>query len=134
MKAVGSRLTRALPAGARVLVADNSGARIVEIMSVKSYKGVKNRYPSAAIGDLVNCAVKSGIPELKGTVVKAVVVRQKRSFKRLDGTRIKFNDNAVVLIKDVKEGLPSGTAVKGAVAREVVERWPKIAKICSTVV
>ncbi len=134
MKAIGSSMTRALPAGAKVLVADNSGARIVEVMSVMNYKGVKNRAPSATVGDLVNCAVKVGTPELKGTVVKAIVIRQKKPFRRLDGTRVKFNDNAVVLIKDVKEGLPSGTAIRGAVAREVIDRWPKVAKICSTVV
>ncbi len=134
MKAISSKITRGLPVGARLIVPDNSGAKIVEIISVKNYKGVKRRIASAGIGDLIICAVKSGTPEMRHKIVNCVIIRQKKEIRRPDGTRIKFHDNAAIVLRDVKEGLPKGSVIKGPVAKEVIERWPKIGKIASIVV
>jgi len=69
---------------------------------------------------------------MKGKVFDAVVVRQKKNYRRKDGERVAFEDNAVAILKDVK-GDPKGTQIKGPVAREVMERWPHVAKIASMV-
>ena len=71
--------------------------------------------------------------DLGNQVVFAVIVRQKKEYKRADGTRIKFEDNAAVVLKDDK-GNPKGTIFKGAIAKEVCDRWPGVAKIASIVV
>lgn len=89
--------------------------------------------PSACVGDLVLAAVKKGKPEMRKQTVFAVIVRQKKEYRRADGTRIKFADNSAIVLKDDK-GNPKGTMIKGAVAKEVTERYPAIAKIASIVV
>jgi len=81
---------------------------------------------------MVNVVVKKGKPEMRKKVEKAVIVRVKKEYRRPDGTRIKFEDNAVVLVDD--KGMPKGSEVKGVVAKEVGERFPKIAGISSGVV
>jgi large subunit ribosomal protein L14 len=133
MKAILGKRVRALNVGSLVNVADNSGARVVKIIGVKKGKTVKGRQMACGISDWVKVSVRKGDPELKSQVFDAVVVRQRKPYRRLTGERICFNDNAVILLKDNK-GNPKGTMVKGAVAREVVERWPHIAKIVSLVV
>jgi large subunit ribosomal protein L14 len=69
---------------------------------------------------------------MKGKVFDAVLIRQKKSYRRLTGERVAFEDNAVAILKDDK-GNPKGTQIKGPVAREVMERWPSVAKIASLV-
>mgnify|MGYP001590646913 CR=1 FL=1 len=133
MQAVKARITRGLPVGCYVPTCDNSGAKIVKIFTIMKLKTVKRRKPSGGIGDLVMCSVKSGRPEMRKQVVLAVIVRQKREFRRMDGMRIKFEDNAVVVLKDDK-GNPKGTIFKGALAKEACARWPGIAKIASIIV
>ena len=86
----------------------------------------------AKIGDWVKVAVKKGVPDMKGQVFDAVIIRQKKSWRRLSGERVAFEDNAVAILKDDK-GNPKGTQIKGPVAREVLERWPSVAKIASIV-
>ena len=132
MKAVGARTTRALNLGAYVKVADNSGALIAKIVSVKHGKVGKGRQQYAKIADHVKVSIKKGVPDMKGNVFDAIVVRQKRPYRRLTGERIAFVDNAVVILKDDK-GNPKGTQVKGPVAREINERWPQVAKIAKFV-
>jgi large subunit ribosomal protein L14 len=103
----------------RVKVADNSGAR--EIMVIRVLGGSGRRY--ANIGDIVVGTVKKAIPNSNvkaGRVVKAVIVRTKQGLRREDGSYIKFDDNACVLIKDDKS--PVGTRVLGPVARELREK------------
>ncbi|MFH1396524.1 MAG: 50S ribosomal protein L14 [archaeon] len=133
MKAIKARVHRALPSQAVVEACDNSGAKIIKIVSVKGHKTVKGRYPAAGVGDLVMASVKKGKLDMRKTVVPAVIVRQKKEYRRPNGTRIKFEDNAAVVLKDLK-GNPKGTLIKGAIAKEVVERWPAIAKIAKIVV
>ena len=133
MKAIKSRITRALPSQALVLTCDNSGAKLLKIISVKGHKTVKGRIPAGGVGDLVLASVKKGKLEMRKTVVPAVIVRQKKEYRRADGTRIKFEDNAAVVLKDMK-GNPKGTIFKGPIAKEVAERWPAIAKVARIVV
>lgn len=100
-------------------VADNSGAKIVQVIKVLG--GTHRRY--AGIGDLIVVAVKSTIPNSaikKGTIEKAVVVRTHKEFRRPDGTYIRFDDNACVIIDANKN--PKGKRIFGPVARELRER------------
>lgn len=109
-----------------LLVADNSGARRVQC--VKVLGGTRKRY--ARVGDVIVCAVKEAMPNskiLKGSVVKAVVVRTAREIARDDGSYIKFDDNSCVLINAQKE--PVGTRIFGPVAREL--RGKQFTKIMS---
>ena len=133
MKAVKARLTKPLEVGTSLTVADNSGAKIGKILSVHLGKAVKKKRQGAGVGDIVSITVKQGNQAVKKKVLIAVIIRQKKPFRRLDGTRVRFEDNACVILKSV-EGEPKGTVVKGPVAREVVERFSKIGKISSIVV
>ena len=133
MQALKSRVTRALPVYSRVETCDNSGAKIIKIFTVVGLKTVKGRIGSGGVGDLVQATVKSGRPDMRKQVVYAVIVRQRKEYRRADGTRIKFEDNSAVVLKDDK-GNPKGTIFKGAIAKEACERWPGIAKIASMVV
>ena len=132
MKPVSARTTRALNLGATMVASDNSGAKIVRIVSVKRWKGKKGKQAVAKMADWVKVSVKKGVPDMKGKVFDAVVIRQKKSYRRLNGERIAFEDNAVAILKDEK-GNPKGTQIKGAIGREVFERWPQVAKIASIV-
>ena len=131
-KPISARATRALNIGSYVLAADNSGARIVKIVSVKHGKVGRRRQQYAKIADWVKVSVREGKPDMKGQVFDAVVVRQKRPYRRLTGERVAFEDNAVALLKDEK-GNPKGTMIKGPVAREIAERWKEVAKLAQFV-
>jgi len=132
MKAKLSRIPRALQTGSRLLCADNTGARIVQILSVDGYHGVRRRLPKMGLGDLATISVKKGTPDMRRKMEKAVVIRQKKEIKRPDGIRISFEDNAVVIVNEMGE--PKGTEIKGPVAREVAERFPKIASMATMIV
>lgn len=134
MRALSCRMSKRLHSGSVLRVIDNSGATKVSVISVKHYGGVKNRYPRAGIGDIVICNVIAGKPELKHTIVPVLIVQQRGSYKRADGTTVRFYDNAGVLLKDVDEGDPKGTVIKEPVAKEAIERFIKIGKITKVVV
>ncbi|MEW6592460.1 MAG: 50S ribosomal protein L14 [Candidatus Hadarchaeota archaeon] len=123
---------RVLPVGARLVCADNTGAKEIQIISVMGYKGTRRRLPKAGVGDRVVASVKKGTPELRKTIVQAVVVRQKKEYRRKDGIRIKFEDNAAALI--TPEAAARGSEIKGPMAREAAERWPKVAGIAASIV
>jgi len=133
MKALKARVTKGLTQGSEVPTCDNSGAKILRIFGVKGSKTVKGRMPGAGVGDLVMASVKKGNPDMAKQVVMAVIVRQRKEYRRMDGTRIKFEDNAAVVLKDDK-GNPKGTIFKGAIAKEACERWPGIAKLARIIV
>ena len=133
MQAVKSRITKGIPVGSEIETCDNSGAKVIKIFTVVGSKTTKGKMPAAGIADLVMASVRRGRPDMRKQVVFAVIVRQKKEYKRADGVRIKFEDNAVVVLKDEK-GTPKGTIFKGAIAKEVCERWPGIAKIASIIV
>ncbi len=133
MKAVAARIPKSLPVGTQMIACDNSGAKLIRIFAVKGSKTVKRRKPAAGVGDLVMASVKKGRPEMRKQVVHAIIVRQKKEYRRADGTRIKFEDNAAIVLKDDK-GNPKGTILKGPIAKEVCDRWPAIAKLASNIV
>ncbi|ADV65466.1 50S ribosomal protein L14 [Desulfurococcus mucosus] len=112
--------------------ADNSGAKEVMIIGVPGYHSRLRRVPPAGVGDLVVVSVKKGIPEMRKKVFKAIIVRQRRPYKRPDGTWIAFEDNAVVIL--TPEGTPKGTEIRGPIAREAAERWPQIANLASMII
>ncbi|MBI5148863.1 uL14 family ribosomal protein [Candidatus Pacearchaeota archaeon] len=133
MRAISARRVKALNLGALVHVADNSGARIARIIGVKRGKSRAGRQIACGIADWVKISVRKGLPEMKGQIFDAVIIRQRKSYRRLTGDRISFEDNAVALLKDEK-GNPKGTQIRGPVAREVNERWPQVAKIATIVI
>jgi large subunit ribosomal protein L14 len=133
MQAVKARITHALSHGSSVEPCDNSGAKLVRIVTFVGSKTVKARKPTGGVGQLVLVAVRKGTPEMRKQVVYAIVVRQRKEYRRLNGDRIKFEDNAVVIVKDEK-GNPKGTLIKGPVPKEVCDRWPPIAKLASMIV
>lgn len=111
-----------------LVVADNSGARSVRVFRL--FGGSHRK--SSSIGDIVQCAVKDAIPDgkvKKSDIVKGVIVRTKHPINRPDGTTVKFDDNAIVLIDN--EGQPIGTRVFGPVARELREKGEGFMKIVS---
>lgn len=108
-----------IQAETKLKVTDNSGAK--EVQCIKVLGGSKARY--ARIGDIIVCSVKSATPNgavKKKAVVKAVVVRTRRTINRVNGSSIKFDDNAVVLVGDDK--LPRGTRVFGPIPRELRDK------------
>lgn len=116
----------------RLVVADNSGAK--EILCIRVLGGTRRRY--AHVGDVIVAAVKSAAPNTtvkKSEVVKAVVVRTTSPIKRKDGTVVRFDDNAAVIITDQK--LPRGTRIFGPIARELRDRdYAKIISLAPEVV
>ena len=116
----------------RLDVADNTGAK--QLMCIKVLGGTHRRF--AGIGDIVVCSVKSVIPGSdfkKGAVVRAVIVRAKQPTRRQDGSYVRFDSNAAVIIDNEKN--PRGTRIFGAVARELRERnFMKIVSLASEVV
>ena len=132
MRGLTSKIPRALQTGSKMVCADNTGARVVQIVSVFGYHGVKNRQPKLGIGDLATVSVKKGTPDMKRKLVKAVVVRQKKEFRRPKGLRVSFEENEMILLND--NGDPRGTDIKGPVAREVAERFPKVGSMATIII
>jgi large subunit ribosomal protein L14 len=133
MKKLSAKIPRTIVRGSKIEACDNSGAKIVYLISVKGSKTRKGRYPSAGVGDLIMVSVVKGTPEVRKQVMPAVIVRQRKEYRRPDGTRVKFEDNAVVVCKDEK-GNPKGTIIKGPIAKEVAERWTAIGKLAKIMV
>ncbi len=133
MQAIKARIPKSLNVGSHIETCDNSGAKLIRLISVKGAKTVKGKKPAAGIGDLVLASVRKGNPDMRKQVVFAIIVRQKKEFRRPGGERVKFEDNAAVVVKDDK-GNPKGTLLKGAISKEVCDRWPGIAKIAGLVV
>jgi large subunit ribosomal protein L14 len=126
------RIAAGVQVGTYVRVADNSGAKEAMVIGVIGYKGRLRRIPFASVGDMVVVTVKKGTPEMRKQVTRAIVVRQRRPFRRPDGTWVAFEDNAVVIVSP--DGAPKGSEVRGPVAREAAERWPKVANIASIII
>ena len=115
-------------------VADNSGARILQVIQV--FGGSKRKF--GYLGDVLNCVVKEAIPTgqvKESEIVKVVLVRSRKEYKRDDGSYVRFSDNAGVLIDNPKDKNPRGTRIFGPVAREVKDRgYAKIASMAIEVV
>ncbi|MFC5972577.1 50S ribosomal protein L14 [Halomarina salina] len=125
MQALNADVTQGLEKGSLVNCADNTGARELKVISVSGYHGTKNRHPKAGVGDKVTVSVTKGTPEMRRQVLEAVIVRQRKSIRRPDGVRVKFEDNAAVIVDENED--PRGTEIKGPIAQEVGERFGSIA-------
>ncbi len=132
MKALSISNNRALTLKSYATCADNSGAKEVYVIGVFKYTTKKKGNPQAGIGSMVNVVIKKGKPEMRGKIEKAVIIRTKQAFRRPNGMRVQFEDNAVVLVD--ADGLPKASEIKGCVAKEVGERYPKIVGIASVVI
>lgn len=119
------RISLGLPVGAVINCADNTGAKNLFVIAVYGIRGRLNRLPSAGVGDMFVCSVKKGKPELRKKVLQAVVIRQRKLFRRKDGTFIYFEDNAGVIVNN--KGEMKGSAITGPVAKECADLWPRIA-------
>ena len=126
------KTSRGLPVGAVVKCADNSGARVLRIIQVMGYKGRLRRLPAASVGDVVVVSVKKGTPDMRKKIFRAVIVRQKKSYRRANGDWVQFEENAAVII--TPEGEMQGSEIRGPVAKEAAERWPRIASASSIIV
>jgi len=126
------KISRGLPAGSIIKCADNTGARELRVVQVMSYKGRLRRVPSAAVGDRITVSVKHGTPDMRKKIFQAVVVRQRKPFHRAEGVWVQFEDNAAVII--TPEGEMKGSEIRGPVAKEAAERWPRIASAASIII
>ena len=133
MKPIQSNVTKSIPLGCNLLCIDNSGAKVIQLIAVKGYKGRRRKYPRAGVSDVIIASVKKGNEKMRHKVVYAVIVRQKKEYRRPDGTHIRFTDNAAVIVKP-KTFDPQGSEIRSVIAREVIERFTSIGKIASMVV
>ena len=126
------RTTLGLCVGSVMNCADNSGAKNLYIISVKGIKGRLNKLPGATVGNMVMATVKKGKPELRKKVMPAIVVRQRKAWRMVDGGGfVYFEDNAGVIVND--RGEMKGSAISGPVAKECADLWPRIASAAGTV-
>ncbi|MFH2106573.1 MAG: 50S ribosomal protein L14 [Candidatus Micrarchaeota archaeon] len=132
MKGLTSNVTKGLQLGTVLTCTDNSGAKELYIISSRGFKGTRKRPPSMGVGNIVIASVRKGKPDMVKKVVKALIVRQKKEYRRANGVRLSFEDNAAVLVTD--DNLPVGTEIKGVVAREIVERFPKVSAIAAGII
>ena len=126
------RVTTGLTTGSMINCADNTGARKLRLVQVVGYKGRRRRLPSAGVGDLITVSVREGVPEMRRQIFSAVIIRQRKPYPRKDGTWIQFEDNAAVIL--TPDGELRGSDIKGPVAREAAERWPRLGNVAKMVV
>ncbi|KAM7521747.1 hypothetical protein LguiA_011649 [Lonicera macranthoides] len=126
------RMSLGLPVAATVNCADNTGAKNLYIISVKGIKGRLNRLPSACVGDMVMATVKKGKPDLRKKVMPAVIVRQRKPWRRKDGVFMYFEDNAGVIVNP--KGEMKGSAITGPIGKECADLWPRIASAANAIV
>jgi large subunit ribosomal protein L14 len=132
MKALPSKMTGGLTIGTMIKVDDNSGVKMLHILGKEKYRGRRGRIPAIGIGDVLFGSVVSGKKDLMKKVMRAVVIRQKKEFRRVTGERIAFEDNACVILTEKNE--PQATEIKGVIAKEVAERFPKVATLSRNVI
>ncbi len=132
MKGISTKVSKTLIPSSKLVCADNSGAKILMIINKVGKQGRKRRLAAVGVGDVVKASVKSGSPQYLKKTVRVIIIRQKSPIRRANGIRVRFEDNAGILVTDVD--LPIGTEVKGAMAREVVERYIKLAGLAPRVV
>ncbi|TFF98110.1 MAG: 50S ribosomal protein L14 [Promethearchaeota archaeon] len=125
-------ITRGIQNETIVRCADNSGGKMLRVISVVGYKGRMNKIPKASIGQMVVVSVIKGTPEMRRQVLRAIIIRQKKAYRRPDGRWIRFTDNAAVIVNP--NGDPKGSEIRGAVAKEAAERWPRLSAVASMVV
>jgi len=124
-------IARGLPQGSIINCADNTGAKKLRIINVIGYKGRLKRIPSACVGDKIIVSVKRGSPDLRKQVLPAIIIRQRKPYRRRDGVWVQFEDNAAIII--TPEGELRGSEIRGAVSKEAAERWPRVAGASSII-
>ena len=125
------KITLGLPVAAVMNCADNTGAKNLYVVAVNGVGARLNRLPAACIGDMFVATVKKGKPELRKKVMPAVVIRQRKQFRRKDGSMLYFEDNAGVIV-NIK-GEMKGSAINGPVAKECADAWPRIASAAPSI-
>jgi len=120
-----------LPVAASLNCADNTGAKSLTIIAVNRNQGRLNRLPKSGVADMVLTSCKKGKPELRKRMHPAVIIRQRKPWRRCDGTFIYFEDNAGVIVNP--KGEMKGSAITGPVAKESTELWPKVASAANAV-
>ncbi|MCS7142954.1 MAG: 50S ribosomal protein L14 [Aigarchaeota archaeon] len=123
---------RTITKGAYIHCSDNSGAQELRVIQVLGFKQRLRRQPAAGVGDLVAVTVKKGNAELRGKPMHAIIIRQRKPYRRPDGTWIMFEDTAAVLV--TPEGDVKASEIRGPVAKEAAERWAKIANIAGIII
>ena len=126
------KISRGLAAGCVIKCADNSGARVLRLVQVLGYHGRQRRVPNASVGDMIVVSVRKGTPDMRKKLFKAVIVRQRKPFRRPEGNWVQFEDNAAVII--TPEGEMRGSEIRGPVAREAAERSAKIASASTIII
>mmetsp|Transcript_3698 Transcript_3698/g.8092 ORF Transcript_3698/g.8092 Transcript_3698/m.8092 type:complete len:141 (+) Transcript_3698:68-490(+) len=126
------RMTVGLPTAALINCADNTGAKNLYVVAVTNIRGRLNRLPAASVGDMILCSVKKGKPELRKKMMPGIVVRQRKAWRRKDGTYIYFEDNAGVIVNP--KGEMKGSAITGPVGKECADLWPRIASNAGSIV
>lgn len=126
------KISRGLPTGSTVKCTDNTGAKELRMIQVMGYKGRLGRLPSAAVGDMIVVSVRKGTPDMRKKIFRAVVVRQRKPYRRAEGDWVQFEDNAAVIM--TPEGEMRGSEIRGPIAKEAAERWPRIASAASIIV
>lgn len=126
------KISKGLPAGSVVKCTDNTGAKELRVIQVIGYKGRLRRVPAAAVGDMVVVSVRKGTPDMRRKIFRAVVVRQRKPYRRAEGIWVQFEDNSAVIM--TPEGEMRGSEIRGPVAKEAAERWPRIASAASIIV
>ena len=126
------KISTGLLAGSLVKCTDNSGAKLLRLIQVMGYHGRLRRVPPAAVGDRVVVSVRKGTPDMRKKIFQAVLVRQRKPFRRADGVWLQFEDNAAVIM--TPEGEMRGSEIRGPVAKEAAERWPRIASAAKIII
>lgn len=132
MKAISAKIYGGLTIGSLIKIDDNSGARLLKILSKIGYKGRRGRLPDVGVGDICIGSVVKGKIEMRKKILRAVIIRQKKEYRRRTGERIGFEDNAAIILNEKNE--PQASEIKGVIAKEVAERFPKVATIAKNVI
>ena len=125
------KMSIACPVGAVMNCADNTGAKNLYVISVKRWGSRLNRLPGANIGEMFMGTVKKGKPDLRKKVFPAIMIRQRKPFRRKDGLVLYFEDNAGVIVNP--KGEMKGSAITGPVAKECADLWPRIASAANSI-
>lgn len=126
------KISRGIPVGAMIKCTDNTGAKELRVIQVIGYKGRLRRVPSASVGDMIIVTVRKGTPDMRKKIFKAVIVRQRKPYRRSNGVWVQFEDNGAVIM--TPEGEMRGSEIRGPVAKEAAERWPRIASAASIII
>jgi large subunit ribosomal protein L14 len=133
MKGFSSKITKTFIPSSVIHCADNSGAYEFRMIHIIGKTGGKHgRLSAAGVGDIISASVIKGTATYLKKPARVIIIRQKAPIRRANGMRVRFEDNAAIMVNE--ENLPIGTEVKGAMAREVVERFIKVAGVASRIV